>query len=174
MGSIWAWRPTASTYLQVLLKMFHHCHFLEEAAKCQRRQDSGLRHFSKMSCAGDEGMREDVVLSLVLRGCVTSSCSLYLSEPCFFTCKMSRMVKTHPSVVFQSLGFQFSVSFLVFQKGEGKSGECLVQSSESENPEPKCPLYYFLAELMASVKNGDIPPSSQGDDRRCHKCQWLK
>lgn len=54
-----------------------------------------------MPGAEDEEMREDVVLSLVLRGCVTSGCSLYLSEPCFFTCKMSRMLHTHPSVVFQ-------------------------------------------------------------------------
>lgn len=77
-----------------------------------------------MPGAEDEGMREDVVLSLVLRGCVTLGCSLYLSEPCFFTHKMSRMIKTHPSGVFQSLDFQFGVSFLVFQKWEGKSGEC--------------------------------------------------
>lgn len=46
-----------SIYLQVLLGMFRHPHFMEEAAKGKRNQDSGPRCFSKMPSFGDDGRR---------------------------------------------------------------------------------------------------------------------
>lgn len=67
-------------------------------------------------------MGRDVVLSLalVIRGCVTLSCSPYLSEPCFFICTMSRIIKTHPTGVFSNLKFPVPYFFPFSQDRGGK------------------------------------------------------